>query len=201
MKRVIILSISFFILNYSLNSKFRKLTYREKIILRKNLARTALSYVNSKYRFDCSGFIKHIMKKNHISIFNRQMIYTSHSNGVKLIYNTLKRYHKIFKDVRRANIGDLIFFNNTYDKNRNRRLDDRLTHIAIIVKKYKDGTIKYVHSSNKGIKVGYMNLYRKNIYKYKNRIINSFLRRKKKNDSPYTKYLSGELFYSFGTIF
>ena len=29
--------------------------------------------------------------------------------------------------------GDVVFFDNTYDRNKNKRLDDSLTHIAIVV--------------------------------------------------------------------
>ena len=34
---------------------------------------------------------------------------------------------------KKARLGDLVFFDNTYDRNRNGRWDDPLSHIAIVI--------------------------------------------------------------------
>lgn len=56
-------------------------------------------------------------------------------------------------------IGEVIFWDNTYDRNRNGLWDDELTHAGIVVAKDRDGTISYVHHNyRRGIVVETMNL-------------------------------------------
>ncbi len=187
----------------SVNQKeWRKITLHEKMTLRQNIVKAAKQYAQKKnIRIDCSGLILKIFKKNNVTIFKKQAVIPPGANGVKIIYATLKKYNKIFKTQQKAQLGDLIFFNNTYDKNKNKRFDDNLTHIAIIVDKKRNGLITYIHKSSKGIVYGYMNLRQKTKHKYNSKIINSYIRRKRRSDSRYTKHLAGELFISFGTIF
>ncbi|MBU1076242.1 MAG: C40 family peptidase [Spirochaetes bacterium] len=175
---------------------------REKEILRNNIIKTANSYAkDNKIKIDCSGLILKILEKNYVTIFKKQAVIPPGANGVKIIYSTLKRYNKIYRIYSKIRSGDLIFFSNTYDKNRNRINDDTLTHIAIIVDVDNDGTITYVHTSSKGVVTGKMNLRKRGRHTYKNKEINSNLRRKTAGDTKAVRYLSGELFYSFGTIF
>lgn len=174
---------------------WRSLTLNEKLQIREKLTSTARSYLNKK-GFDCSGLILQIFKQNKVILFSEQAIHQPGANGVKIIYDTLKRYKKIFPAVSRVKKGDLVFFNNTYDRNRNRRLDDSLTHIGMIVEVQNNGTVKFIHSTGSGIKIDSMNLRDKN-----NKELNSYLRIKSSRDSYGTKYLTGELFYCFGTIF
>jgi hypothetical protein len=55
--------------------------------------------------------------------------------------------------------GDLVFWDNTYDRNGNGRWDDDLTHAGIVVSVDDDGTIHYVHHNyRRGIVVEQMNL-------------------------------------------
>ena len=48
-------------------------------------------------------------------------------------------------------IGDVVFFDNSYDRNRNDRLDDLLTHIAIVVSVDEDETVHMMHLGGSGI--------------------------------------------------
>lgn len=190
-------------------AKWRRLSSKEIKYLRVKIARTAENYAGKKilvskgkkYRFDCSGLVLATMAANNITIFEKQKVRSKGANGVRIIYDTLKKYKRIYRYDDRVKIGDLIFFNNTYDKNRNRRLDDFFTHIAIVVGVDKNRTIKYVHRSSNGIEYGYMNLRFKHRYKFKGRVVNSFLREQRKFDTRNTKYYSGELFFAFGTVF
>ncbi len=201
MKKLIIFVIIIFNLNI-LQARFKKLSYKERRILRNNLVVTAKSYFGARTRYDCSGLINKIMLKNNITIFKKQAVIHRGDNGVKIIFNTLRKYHKIFKNYRRLKPGDLIFFDNTYDKNRNNRYDDKFTHIAMVLSVAKDGTVKFIHSSNRGIRIDYLNVrYKHRHTNSKGKILNSFLRRKKRRDSRRIKYLTGELVSYFGTIF
>ncbi|MBN1897551.1 MAG: C40 family peptidase [Spirochaetes bacterium] len=189
--------------------QMRKMTAREIEALRKNVVESAGSFVGKRalsvkgetFSYDCSGLMMAIMKANNISIFEKQAVKIKGANGVKIMFDTLKQYNKIFRSFLNLKEGDFIFFHNTYDKNRNRRVDDLFTHIAMAVDIQKDGTIKYVHKSSRGIEYGYMNLRLPHKDRYKDGVKNSYLRSKKSGDSRNVKYLSGELFGYFGTIF
>ncbi len=211
-RNIFVLLLSYFILTaYFTSSRktlktnqkgWRKLTIREKRVIRDKLVKSAEYYAGKpKTRTDCSGLILKILNKNNITIFKKQAVIPRGANGVKIIYLTLKKYKKIYRSHNKASPGDLIFFNNTYDKNKNKRVDDPLTHIAMITEVNRDGTIKYIHKSGKGIIYGYMNLRKRNKTKHKNKVINSYLRRRYKKDSRRVKYLSAQLFNTFGTIF
>jgi hypothetical protein len=45
----------------------------------------------------------------------------------------------------RPRIGDIAFFDNTFDANRNGRFDDPLTHVAIVLRIEPDGSILLAH--------------------------------------------------------
>ena len=100
---------------------------------------------------------------------------------------------------RRPRPGDVAFFDNTYDRDGDRRLDDRLTHVAIVENVDRAGTITLIHRGSRGITRLRMNLRHKhwrddgegNVY-------NDYLRARSKNDRPRTRYLAGELWVRFG---
>ena len=50
----------------------------------------------------------------------------------------------------RLPVLEMVFFDNTYDRNKNHRLDDPLTHIAIVVGVDTDETIQMVHLGGSG---------------------------------------------------
>jgi hypothetical protein len=205
MKKYIYLFLMFLLF---FNSYWRPLNQSEIKYLREKIVETAISFIgkrsiivnNRRYNFDCSSFVLAVMEANRIKIFEKQAVNISGANGVRIIYETLKKYNRIFKNFKLANKGDLIFFNNTYDKNMNGIWDDILTHIAIVVGIDKFDTIKYIHISGRGVEYGYLNLKFPDKYSYNGEIINSFLRRGRNIEiSP--KFLSSNLFFCFGKIF
>ena len=55
--------------------------------------------------------------------------------------------------------GDLLFWDNTFDRSRNGRWGDQLTHVAIVVGVDEHGTISFLHHNyRRGIVVETMNL-------------------------------------------
>ena len=97
--------------------------------------------------------------------------------------------------------GDLVFFDNSYDRNRNRLLDDRLTHVGIIETVLPDGTALVLHATNHGIVREPMNLRRPHaIANAAGQTINAPLRRRTAFDAPRTPHLMSELFAGFGSV-
>jgi hypothetical protein len=90
-----------------------------------------------------------------------------------------------------------VFFDNTYDRNNNKINDDILTHIGIVEKVDGNGTITFIHSSTKR---GVINSLANPHYSNKEKL-NMQLREETNKDPKGTKYYSGGLINSFGTIF
>jgi len=79
-------------------------------------------------------------------------------NGVTRIYKTLEAAALLYR-TESPLPGDLIFWDNTYDRNEDGEWNDPLTHIGIVVAVSGEGQIEYVHANySKGIILEYMNL-------------------------------------------
>lgn len=199
MKKIYLSLIFFFLIGFSgtLSAKINRLTIRSNALYYTNHV-GPFRINNRTYNYDCSGFILTVFEKSKIYIFHKLHL-RKNKSIVFTMYNFLRQKNKIFRSFDNAKIGDLIFFSNTYDANKNNLWDDKFTHIAMIININTNNTITYIHKSGKGIKTAYMNLTYPHTYKKKGEILNSFLRRKKRTDPAFFKYLSGELFTCFGS--
>jgi peptidoglycan DL-endopeptidase CwlO len=56
--------------------------------------------------------------------------------------------------------GDLVFFDDTHDRNSNGQRDDPLTHIGIVEEVAEDGTVTFVHHASGRVKRSVLNLER-----------------------------------------
>jgi hypothetical protein len=150
---------------------------------------------------DCSGFVLTVYKFANISFFEEQKGKIEEKNGVKFIYKALKNAKKIYR-IKIPNAADIVFFNNTWDSNYNGKVNDELTHVGIVLFVDENGTITFIHSSRKeGVNRDCVNLYHPEKEKLCGVTINSKIRPRENTDPPDTKYLAGELFNAFGTVF
>lgn len=192
--------------------KLIKINRNSKIFLdnlkfnkRKQLVNYALKFNNTKgekiknFRNDCSGFTRRIYSKFNIELFRLpknelRSLNGKWLNGVELIWKYCKRHGKTF--IRKApKIGDLVFFDNTHDRNKNGLYDDYFTHVGIVVKIDKDKTIHYIHKASNGIRISKLNMKYENKRKHGKKEVNSYLRRRGKHR------LSSQLVRGFGSIF
>ena len=78
-------------------------------------------------------------------------------NGVTALYRYAARHGRIYS--RGVPLpGDLVFFTETYDRNRDGRLNDGLTHVGIVDAIRPDGTVELIHRVSRGIVRSPMNL-------------------------------------------
>jgi hypothetical protein len=97
--------------------------------------------------------------------------------------------------------GDVAFFDDTYDRNGNGRLDDELSHVAIVESVDEDGTIHLVHVGSKGVVRIVMNLRRPEDHVDEaGKVLNDYLRAHADGDAPRTRYLAGELWAGFASF-
>lgn len=153
---------------------------------------------------DCIGFINYVYYRAGIDL---QKVYGDGNRGVDSLYFGLQKYKFVF-EAKIAKPGDIIFFDNTYDVNKNKKWDDPLSHVGIVDSIGKHGTITYIHySSSQGITCDTMNLYYPKTHAFvqkntkKKIVINSYLKKKKKGEKyPDKQYISAFFFRSFAHI-
>jgi len=150
------------------------------------VGKTRLSVGGEHFRYDCSGFVEAVYASvgNPISGSTKMLFESSKEKGV---------YHRN----KRPLPGDLAFFDNSHDRNKNGRRDDKLTHVAIVEQVDHDGAITLVHLGSRGIMRITMNLEQPKAHKSESgKVWNSFLRarRTKKDRGP---RLTGELWTGF----
>jgi hypothetical protein len=96
--------------------------------------------------------------------------------------------------------GDLVFFDDTWDRNRNGRRDDPLTHVGLVEWVDVDGTVTFLHRGGQGVARAHLNLRRPDVARAPDgRSLNAPLRQRtsRADDGP---ALAGQLFTGFGRI-
>lgn len=152
------------------------------------IAKAADHYLSHRprgFRDDCSGFVCAAVDRAGLPIEgNTRSLWEWASN------RGITHHKKV------AKLGDLVFFDNTYDRNKNGRWDDALSHIAIVIDIDGEGTMTLAHGgTSKGRTTMTMNLFRANDAQ-----VNSYLRAKKSTDKKSARYLSGQLWRGFATL-
>jgi hypothetical protein len=165
---------------------------------RAHLGKTTVRVAGRSFRYDCSGFVRGMFWAAGIDLMSEGG--EADDNGVRILFRYVERhgqnhFHKIPRK------GDLVYFDNSWDKNGNGKLDDPLTHVGIVEEVRADGTIQIIHRANHGIVREPMNLLRPHEAKDgEGRDINAQLRPKGRRDPPATPRLMSELFAGFGTV-
>lgn len=190
-----------FLLNFSISAQMMP---SQKAIADAALSlvgRQTLNFNDRHFVWDCSGTV---LASLYIAGLDVRSEYGSYNgNGVTRLYE-IARHHQIEYDLPLPEIGDIIFWDNTYDKNEDLKWNDLLTHTGIVVDVKADGTVTYVHHDyRRGIVTAEMNLlYSDNreatFIDGTKRVINSPLRMNKDRYLNPSKWLSGQLFRSFG---
>ena len=139
------------------------------------------------YRFDCSGFVLAVYAQSG------QLI----EGNTRSLFAQSKSSKALFKN--RPLPGDVVFFDNTYDRNRNRKLDDELTHIGIVTSVSEDDTVAMMHLGGSGVTAITMNLTHPNEHRSPEGVLwNSYLRVNKSGEN--SPRLAGQLFVSYGRL-
>ncbi len=114
---------------------------------------------------------------------------TRGTNGVTAIWYAAKQKKALHK--RTPEPGDLVFFKETYDRDRDGRRDDGLTHIGVVESIEADGTVVFVHRSGRGVTKERLNPRRP-----KDKTVNDWLRMRSRAGPA---ALTGELFAGYAS--
>jgi hypothetical protein len=148
---------------------------------------------------DCSGFVRASFSAVDVDLFSLAPELPG-ENGVRLIHAFVERYGFLHQGPMPLP-GDLVFFDDTWDRNRNGVLDDPLTHIGIVESIEPGGTFVVLHRNNRGVVREPMNLERPHdAVDELGRPLNAWLRGKLRGETPGTPHLMGELFAGFGAV-
>jgi len=152
-----------------------------------------------QYRADCSGFVQGVYASQRVDVYDG-LGELDGGNGVGRIYTHVLQHGRIHYGPS-VYPGDLVFFHNTWDFNRDGLPNDPLTHVGVVERVERDGTVVFVSWVSSGVERYRMNLHRPDVHKNaKGRVLNDYMRRKGINDPETTRYLTGELFAAFGTV-
>lgn len=106
------------------------------------------------FRSDCSGFVTgayHAIRRDLIDpgVGGR--------SGTELLYRSFRSQGRI-QSGKKLRRGDLLFFHNTWDRNRNGLRDDRFTHVGLVERVEADGRAWFLHFASGRVKRAVINL-------------------------------------------
>jgi cell wall-associated NlpC family hydrolase len=154
------------------------------------LGASKLRHGGESFRYDCSGLVMAAHARAGLELA-----------GSSESMMTMAKEAGVFHKRKRPQVGDVAFFRDTYDRNGNGRLDDPITHVAVVVSVDEDGTVHMVHKGGRGVTRLSMNLHSKSEHADpQGKEINSYLRSRRSNDRAGTRYLAGELWIGFGSF-
>lgn len=163
------------------------------------LGRSRIDVGGRRYAPDCSGFVRGVYATQRVDLYGG-LGELDGGNGVGRIYTHVMEHGRIHYGPT-VHPGDLVFFHNTWDFNRDGLANDPLTHVGVVEQVERDGTVIFVSWMSGGIERYRMNLQQPDIHKTADgRILNDFMRRKQSGDTQGTHYLAGRLFAAFGTL-
>jgi probable lipoprotein NlpC len=154
-----------------------------------------------RFPADCSGFVASVYQAEGIPL-RRLMTQAApgETSGVAAAYQAARSYGVVFGGGgERPRPGDLVFFHDTYDRNRNGRVDDPFTHMGI-VERVEDGAVTFLHRGAKSVSRGTLTRERPGEGRDADgRVLNSVLRDKLPRIAGEAS-LAGELFMAYGRI-
>ncbi|PTL79798.1 CHAP domain-containing protein [Vitiosangium sp. GDMCC 1.1324] len=163
----------------------------------RRVARRAASLVGvslAPYRVpdDCSGLVRLAYQSAGIELLSHGTL--PGENAVSAIYRRAQRSGALHRHTPRP--GDIVFFRETYDRNRDGVRNDGLTHVGVIESVERDGTVVFVHRGGSGVKRSRMNLRLPSQRAQGGRVLNDFIRRAEGGERA---RLTSELFSGYAS--
>jgi hypothetical protein len=110
---------------------------------------STLSSVAPHLPDDCTGLVRAVYEEAGIELMGSGL---RGDNGVSAMFRLASEKRAIHTSPPQP--GDLVFFRETYDRNRDGKLNDGLTHVGVVESVGPDGTVSFVHRIHGGVKRG-----------------------------------------------
>lgn len=153
---------------------------------------SSLRRVDRSVNDDCVGFLQLAYRPAGIDLVRDS--YRDGENAVSAIFRNAQRRGALHRRTPRP--GDIVFFRETYDRNRDGQRNDGMTHVGVVEQVDADGTITFIHRGKKGIARSRMNLERPTTRRVEGAVVNDILRPAKGKERA---YLTSELFAAFAS--
>ena len=164
-------------------------------LARRLLGHRTVSWPGQGFPDDCSGLVEGIYASVGVPLRG-----AAHhgDNGVTGLYRYAQTRGRIFASGVPAP-GDLVFFRDTYDQNRDGVLDDGLTHVALVESVSEDGTVAIIHRVRRGVMRYRMNLGHPETHTDAQtvQVLNDYLRGSTGTSRP---VLTAQLFFAFASV-
>lgn len=144
---------------------------------------------------DCTGFVEAVYAQAGVSL---RGVGVAGDNGVTALYRYAKAHGRVYtRGTPRP--GDLVFFRETYDRNRDGRRNDGLTHVGLVDGVEEDGTVVVIHRVRRGVVRYRMNLAKPDLQRdpRTGEVLNDMLRVPGPGKMP---VLTGQLFAAYGAV-
>jgi cell wall-associated NlpC family hydrolase len=141
---------------------------------------------------DCSGLVRLAYQSVGVELLSSGM--RPGENAASAMYRRARRTGALHR--RTPQPGDIVFFRETYDRNRDGRRNDGLTHVGVIESVARDGTVVFVHRGGAGVVRARMNLRRPVRQEPGGQILNDYIRRAEDGERA---RLTSELFAGYAS--
>lgn len=138
------------------------------------VGKTQVKVGSRSYPSDCTGLVEAVYAQAGISMKSGSK---PGDNGVTALYRYALNHGRVYNGGK-PTPGDLVFFRETYDQNKDGRRNDGLTHVGIVDQVDADGTVTVIHRVKRGVVRYRMNLSQPKVGKDPNtgKILNDTLR-------------------------
>ena len=142
---------------------------------------------------DCSGLVRAAYQAVGVELLSHGTL--PGENAVSAIHRRAQRAGALHK--RTPKPGDIVFFRETYDRNRDGERNDGLTHVGVIESVERDGTVVFVHRGGSGVKRSRMNLSFPGKRSQGERVLNDYIRAAQGGERA---KLASELFSGYASV-
>jgi hypothetical protein len=118
------------------------------------LGRRALAVDDRSFPNDCTGLVRAVYATHGVDLMADGG--RPSDGGVAAIWRYAGRHGSLHED--QPQPGDIVFYRETYDRNRDGRANDGLTHVGIVEAVEPDGTVSVIHRVARGVMRYHMNL-------------------------------------------
>lgn len=152
-----------------------------------------------RFHPDCSGYVEAVYEAQGIPIRDAFEIRPEDEWRASAALQRATRGLGVLYGAEREPLpGDLVFFENTYDRNGNGRADDGVTHVGMVEEVRPDGAVLFLHRGSRGVARAVLDLRAPSTGRGPDGVQrNSPLRARPRSGTP---SLAGELFAGFGRI-
>lgn len=158
------------------------------------LGKNKVIVAGKRYGDDCTSFVRALYEPLGVDLLTEAQ---PGDNGVTAMWRFASRHGRIFEGGRPL-AGDLVFFKETYDQNRDGHANDGLTHIGLVEDVEADGTVLVIHRVARGVVRYRMNLSAPTqVRTAGGKRLNDWLRTEAPGSKP---RLTAELFAGFATL-